>query len=274
MEFQEKYKIDVGRFSSGSTAEIFTPYYDMRGYKSADFLFEGIVHSLSSGGLGATDFGQWTLRAMQATSSTGGGASAISSATAVVGKESATGFSATRGCREGWISFSTISGSAALNFTVGTAAFVTASVATPAAAMTLVAGASAQATVAREAFITLFNSTQYNTSTVLVNNWYACTDATVTGDPWVRIIPRNQDSTNQLALGTTGSSQIAVGGVFTAHIGVSNHHLKEGARYVSLGVKSTEFANPFTVTVIREPENKPAKNIFGVDKTLQGSTGL
>lgn len=271
MEFQEKYKVDIARFSSGSTGEVFTPYYDMKGYRRVDFLFGGLVNSPSSGALGATDYGEFTLRAMQASNSTGGGASAISSATAVVGKESATGFSATRGCREGMIYFSTISGSAALEVYVGTAMYFSDSVAAAAAPMTWVCGASAEATVAVAAFVAMFNGAT-NTATAVSANWKATANATVTADRWVRIVPKDRDSTHQLRLGTTGSSQLGVGGVFSAHIGIDAQHMADGKRYVSLGIKSTEFANPYSVTIVREPEIAPAKNVFGVDKTLNSAS--
>lgn len=267
MEFQEKFKIDTF-FSTGSTVAVFTQYYDMKGYRRVDFLFEGLVNLPASGVLGATDFQDFTLAAYQASDSTGGGSSAISSATAVVGKNSATGISTSQKCREGFIDFSTISGSAALTVNVGTAAYVSASIAAPAAAMTWVSGASAQASVAKEAFVSMFNST-YNTATAVAGAWIAST----VGVPaaWCRILPKDPDSTYELHLGTTGSSQVGVGGVFKAHIGIDRQHMKDDKRYVALSIKSTEMANPFTVTVIREGEQLPVSNVM-ISKSISQST--
>jgi hypothetical protein len=272
MELQEQYRFDVGHFSSGSTTEKFLPYYDMKGYSRIDFLFEGVVKLLSTGSLGgATGVQMWTLRGMQSSVASGTNSSAISSATAFVGKNAATGFSATAGCREGWICFATMAADAALTVSVGTADYVSNTAMD--AVHLFAAEASANATVAVEGFVAMFNSTVYNTSTVVTANWVAATDNTVAADQWVRIIPRDPGGTHTLRIGTTGSTLIGVGGVFTAHIGIDACDLGEGKRYVSLGVKSSINTNPYVVTVIRKPEYMPAVNTFSIDKTLAGSTG-
>jgi hypothetical protein len=273
MELQEQYRFDVGHFSSGSTTEKFLPYYDMKGYSRIDFLFEGVVKLLATGALGgATGVQVWTLRGMQSSVASGTNSSAISSATAFVGKNAASGISATAGCREGWLCFTTIAADAAMTVSVGTADYVSN---TAMDAVHLFAcEASANATVAVEGFVAMFNSTVYNTSTVVTANWMAATDNTVAADPWVRIIPRDPGGTHTLRLGTTAANtSIGVGGVFTAHIGIDACDLGEGKRYVSLGVKSSINTNPYVVTVIRKPEYMPAVNTFSIDKTLAGSTG-
>lgn len=266
-EFQEKNKIIVGRFSTGSTVEQITPYYDMRGYRRIDFLFEGLVkREASAGGGGATGIQQFTLRALQASNNTGGGASAISSATAVVGKDAATGISTAAKCREGLLVFSTIANDAALTVNVGTAAYVSAT--SGSAAHYFACAASAQATVASEGFIAMFNSTVNNTATAITANWQA---ASYAAGAWVRITPKDPEGTHLLRLGSTGSTQIGHGGVFQAHIGIDGQYLGDGKRYVALGVKSTIDANPYTVTVIREAVTQPVTAVT-YSKSLNSST--
>ncbi len=52
MEFQEKNKVVIGRFSTGSTTEQITPYYDMKNYRRIDFHISGLVKLDASGALG------------------------------------------------------------------------------------------------------------------------------------------------------------------------------------------------------------------------------
>lgn len=256
-EFQEKYKVIVDTFSTGSTTEKFSQYYDMQGYRRADFFISGLVKSPSSGALGGTDYQSFTIRTLQATDSTGGGASAMSSATAVVGKDAATGISTAMKCRQGFVFFSTLTSAVPIEVKVGTAIY---SVSTVAAGVHVAEVASqSAATVACQAFVTMFNSTVNNTATSITANWEAATEAAAV--PWVRIIPKNPDGTAILVLGTTGSSQVGVGGVFQAHIGIDQQYMGEGKRYIAVGVKSTEHTNPYTITVIREPDYPPAKQV-------------
>jgi hypothetical protein len=266
-EFQEKFKVIVDTFSTGSTTEKISKYYDMQKSKRVDFFFSGLVKLPSSGALGGTDFQNFTLRVLQATDSTGGGASALSSATAVVGKNSATGISADVKCREGFINFSTLTSAVPIAITVGTAVY---SVSTVAAGVHVAESASqAAATAACQAFVTMFNSTVNNTATGITANWLAATEAA--GVPFVRIVPKDPDGTHLLALSATGSSQAGVGGVFTAHIAVDRQFMGDGKRYIAIGVKSTEHANPYTITVIREMDNQPAVPVT-YSKSLNAST--
>ena len=132
---------------------------------------------------------------------------------------------------------------------MGTAAYVSDSVGAAAAVHVWVAGASAAATVAAQSFVTMFNSTVYNTSTVIRENFYAAT--MVTGSPWIRILRKNPDSTNELSL-IAPSSLISVGGVVAARLGIDDYNMKEGKRYVSIGVKSSLDESPYSVLVVRE----------------------
>lgn len=249
MEFQEKNNIQTF-FSTGCTSEIFTPYYQMAGYRRTDFLISGLVNLAAAGAAGASGVQLFTCRVMEATSSTGGGAAALSSATAVVGKDSATGISTSYKMREGVIIFGTLDKGTDLAVTVGTAAFTSASAATSAMRF-VVNGSSAAATVASEAFVAMFNNASQNTSTAITENWQA---ATVAGNAAVRITPKDPDGTHLLSMGTTGGTMVGLGGVFNAHIGVEHQFITDGKTHIALGVKSSIDENPVAVHIIREKE--------------------
>ena len=266
-EFKEKYNIVVDTFSTGSSSVKYTKYYDMQNYKSCEFLVSGLVKLDATGALGATDYQLLSLAAYQATSATGGGASAISSATAIIGKDSGTGISTAAKCRVGRINFATMDKATALTINVGTAAYVTSSAATT-ANLFVVKGASDNATVAAQAFMTMFNNASQNTSTAITANWVASTDAA--GVAWVKITPRDPDGTHLLRLGVSGSSFIGVGGVFNAHISVDRQFMTK--RYIALSVTTTEHGNPYVVTVLREAINKPTTSVAITHKSLSGST--
>ncbi len=204
---------------------------------------------------------------LQASNSTGGGASALSSATAIIGKDAATGISTAMKCREGYINFSTMTSAVPLDINVGTAVYTGA---TATAAANQFSCASAQAaTVAGQAFVTMFNSTAENTSTMITANWQAATEAA--GQAWVRIIPKDQDGTHILRLGTTGSTQIGIGGVFEGHIGFDRQFMTDGKTHIALGVKSTINANPYSITIIRESDFPPVRAVT-YTKSLNQST--
>lgn len=265
MEFQEKTKVQIALFSTGATTEQTTKYYPMAGYRRVDFLVSGLVQLSASGAAGATSIQQFTCRVLQASDSSGGGSSALSSATALVGKDSATGISTSMKLREGIISFSTLTSAVPVEISI---AGVTYTGATAAAANKFAcASAAAAATVASEGFKTMFNSTANNTSTAVTEKWQAATMA----GAFIRIIPKDPDGTDLLSLGTTGGTQIGVGGVFQAQIGVEAQFLGDGKTHVALGVKSTLNANPFTVHVIRERAQGPAAPVTYM-KTLGQST--
>lgn len=269
MEFQEKHKVQIGLFSTGSTTEKVSPYYSMRDYRRVDFHVAGLVKLPSSGALGgATGIQQFTCRVLQASNSTGGGASAMSSATALVGKDAATGLSTSMKCREGLINFSILDKGTDLSITIGTAVYQSASAST--AVMRFpVSGASLAATVACQAFVTMFNAATNNTATAITANWQAATEAAAV--PWVRIIPKDPDGTHLLSIGTTGGTMVGLGGVFTAHIGVDRQFMADGKTHLAIGVKSTINTNPFAVTVIREADYPPAKMVT-LSKSMNSST--
>jgi hypothetical protein len=265
MEFQEKYKINIALFdATGSTTEKISDYYDMLDTKRIDFLVESKVLPLSS--VGADDHQQITVRLLQSSDSTGGGASAISSATALVGKNLTTGISTVAKMKEAWLRFSTMNSDTALHVVMNGASYISAT--SGSAAHYFAAGASLAATVASEGFVAMFNSTVNNTATAITENFVASTQA---GNALVRIAPKNPDSTRDIAI-SAGGTLISVGGVFAAHIGLDQQFMGEGKRYVAIGVKTTSDPSPFVVTAFREVINAPAQLNIQQSKSMNQST--
>lgn len=252
-EFQEKHNVQIGLFSTGATAEQFTPYYQAKGFRRTDFLISGLVNLTGAGAVGATEIQRFTCRVLEASNSTGGGAAALSSATALVGKDSATGISTAQKMREGVIVFGTLDKATNLSITVNSVAYQSGSDSTAANRFPVV-GSSANATVAAEAFAAMFNNATNNTATAITGVWKA---ATVRGAAAVRILPKDPDGTHLLTLGSTGSTMIGLGGVFQAHIGVNHQFLSDGKTHIALGVYSTTSPNPMTVHVVREKSQGP-----------------
>lgn len=274
MEFREKYKIDLLAFdSTGGTAEQISKYYDMKGYRRADVLITG--KTLVSTGGPSTLIQSYTGRLLCASDCSGGGASAISSATVVAGKLTATGVGTAAKAEEGWIRFSTMHGSAAdFTINVGTAAFTSGSAA---AAMVFAARASDNATIASEGFIALFNSTVNNTSTALTANWVASQPSTTNkdADPVVRISRRNPDATAQITLGTTGASNISLGMPVVAHLGVDVQHIPDSKRYIAVGLKSTNDNSPVQAILFREYDSPPvSRQGIQASKSMNSSTAI
>lgn len=264
-EFQEQYKVDIALFdSTGSTTEKVSPYFDMLGYNRIDFVFQSAVAPALAY---STDHQQFTLRLLQATNNTGGGASAISSATALVGKDATASITTAAKMREAWLRFGTIANDSAITITVGTAAFVSAT--SGSAASFFACAASDAATVASEGFVAMFNSTANNPSTALTANWVASTDL---GGAVVKIAPKNPESTSLINVATTGCSCVSVGGKIMAHIGMAQQFMGEGKRYIAIGVKSTSDPLPYAVTVMRTKDNTPANQTWQASKSISQST--
>lgn len=266
-EFQEKHNVQIAMFSTGATAEIVSPYYSMRDYRRADFYVSGLVNITGAGEIGGTHVQTFFCRVLEASNSTGGGASGLSSATALIGKDSASGISTSVKMREGVIIFGTLDKATDLTLTVGTAGYQTSSAATTANRF-VVKGSSAAATVAAEAFVAMFNNSSQNTSTAITANWKA---ATVAGCAAVRILPKDPDSSYLLNLGNTNSSMIGLGGVFQAHLGIDRQFMSDGKTHLAIGVYSTADENVFSVSVIREADFAPVKPVT-LSKSINRST--
>jgi len=268
-DFKEKYNIVIDENCTGGLATTvqYTRYYDMRNYSRIDFLVSQRVQLAAAGGAGATSKQQLTLQAYQATSATGGGASAISSATAIIGKDATAGFTTAAKCRYGLLNFSTIALKGNNVITIGTAAYTGSSAATT-ANLWEHAGATAAATQAVAGFLAMFNNATNNTATSISANWHATAAA---GQDWVRILPKDPDGTHLLSMSNTaGCTIIGCGGVFNGHISVDRQFIK--SRYVALGVTATADETPYTVTVIREAIYPPTTSVAIKQKSIHQST--
>lgn len=270
--FNEKFKIDLLNFdSTGSTVEVISKFYDMKGYRRADVVISG--KTLVSTGGPSTLIQTYSARLLSASNATGGGMTGISSATVVGGKLTATGIGSAAKAEEAWVRFSTLHGSAAdLTVSVGTAAFLSGSAAAP---MVFAARASDNATVASEGFIAMFNSTVNNTATALTANWIASQPSTTNqnADPVVKISRINVNATNQITIGTTGASNISVGMPFVGHLGIDVQHLADGKRYIALGIKSTGSNSPCQALLFRETDSGPVtQQGLQASKTINQST--
>lgn len=264
MDLLEKYRITAS-FSSGSSTIQYSPYLDMRGVRRIDYFLTGQVKKLAVGAAGGTELQGFNMALYQASNSTGGGASAISSATAVFGKSGTAAVSSSMKMRTAYIGFGANGGSSTrLAMTVNGITITANSLVT---SMGYAGRASAQATVAVEGFATFFNNTAYNTSTALTDHFLASThDGT-----WVKIYPKDPDGTVCLAI-TCPSSLISVGGEFTGRLGIEQKHMKDGKRYISCGVYSTEDALPYTLTVVREMEQPQTPIVNFYEKNLSTNT--
>lgn len=259
MEFQEKYKIDLLQFdSTGSTTPNISRYYDLRGYRRADFLISGrTLMAIASTGAQA----QYSAQIYLATDCSGGGQTALSSATAIAGKGATVNIDATAKCNELWLMWNTAEYKTTVSsMTIGTAVFHSSSAASVAMAYAC-AGASANATVASEGFITMFNATANNTSTALTDNWVALhphSSVTKDADARVRIVRKNADSTHTLTFTQDATcTHVQFGMGITMHLGVDVQHLPQGKTHIALGVNSSDVEQPYSVTLLREAVYAP-----------------
>jgi len=245
--FGEQYRIDIWGDPYGSTAEQFTPYFDMLGYDSIDFIINSGIRASTAE---STYQGTVVCRLMQASNATGGGATAISSATACMSKGGTAVTTASHG-KSLVVSFTTLSSGATV--TVLGQQFIANSSAS--AAYYFSGAASVQATVASEGFKTAFNSP----NNTLSSAWVATTHAS---GPYVFIRPKTVTSIDStFYVSAAGSTLINVGiPELGGHIGFDAQYLKDGCRYVSCGVKGGTVANPIAITVIRKKSSLPADN--------------
>jgi hypothetical protein len=231
--FIESHKVDIALFdTTGSTAEKVTPlYYDMRGYDHIDFLIS------AGNGPGSTVTGTLTARILQAPTATNP-ATVIPVSSATVSGGAATSYQVSGAAVLGLV-FTTLASGATfsvngLQFSFDSTAIATANVINS-------TGATAQATVASEAFVTQFNSSNCTLSPYFV----ASTEDGAT----VLIRPKDPGSTTLTATGTTLVAPRAK--TMGLHVGMDVDKMSTNNRYVGVGVKSTGAAMPFTVMVVR-----------------------
>ena len=246
--FSDNYKQDLIFFdSSGSTTLRYAwPLYDMSGYAQADFIINAF--KLSAG----TATGKHSIVQAQvytATAATSTTLTALSSATASFGNTASSKL-ALVGAQRLYIDFETPS--SASTFSICGQQY-TVQDANNASAFEVLASSSVGGTVASSNFATVFLSTK-NTQYL---KYTASTDyvvgATGLATGIVIISPKDPGSTTLSATaihGATANKGILLYGDFAAHIGVPADKLG-GARYVTIGVKSSDIKVPVSVNLLR-----------------------
>jgi hypothetical protein len=266
--FSEEYKIDIWGDPFGSTEEQFMPYLDMLGYDSVDFIVNGSIKGATAAA-GSTDVQVITCRLLQASGATGAGVTAISSATCSMTKGGSAITTASHG-KSLVLYFSTMKSSAAgaATFTIIGEGFT---MATAGGAATVVQVAEdSDATTISEAFKTAFDLS------TLSSSWKATTQA---GSPRIYIRPKTATSVGSTVyVSVTGAATNINAGIpeLGGHIGLRSEHMKDGCRYITIGVKTTNIGTPFQVTCIRKKIDLPITQTneqFAVSKVL-GSTSV
>jgi len=237
----------------GCTAVRYTQYYDMLGMESIDFVVSANIAGASNG---TTAMQNVSVQLYRATGSTGGGSTAISSATGVVAKTATAITTVARGkCLD--LCFDTVLTHANYGATVTVLGQEFISATGNSAAYYFDGTASAAATVGAVGFITAFN----NTNCTLSSAWKAEIGQTSTGLARVFIRPKSETSVPSSYHVSAGGSTIVSVGIpaVGVHLSAKTEHLGD-YRYVALGfsqlgaslVPSTIIHHqPISITVIR-----------------------
>lgn len=259
--FSEGHKIDIWADPiGGCTAVRYLPYYDMRGYESIDFFVSGAIEG---GTVGTTAAQNVSAQIYRATNSTGGGATAISSATGVLAK-SATAIGTVAKAKSLMIEFNQglADGNLGATMTVLGQEFISA---TGNSAAYYFAGlASAESSLVAAGFVTAFN----NTNCTLSSAWTAVSGQHSTGKSFVFIRPKGETHVGATvyvsAAGSTVFGGIGIPSV-GVHLAVKTEQLKD-SRYVSLGVSQSGASLAVATAAIRQPLSVFVVRTKGDDK--------
>jgi len=246
--FSEKHKVDIWADPiGGCTAVRYLPYYDMLDMESIDFFISGAIEG---GTVGTTCAQNISAQIYRATNSTGGGATAISSATGILAK-SATSIGTVARAKGLMIEFNQglADGNLGATMTVLGQEFISA---TGNSAAYYFAGlASAESSLVAAGFVTAFN----NTNCTLSSAWKAELGQESTGKSFVFIRPKGETHVGATeyvsAEGSTVFGGIGVPSV-GVHLAVKTEQLKDH-RYVSLGISQSGASLAVATAVIRQP---------------------
>lgn len=246
--FTDRNKIDLWADPIGigiqDTSMRYTQYYDMRGYESIDFLVSGIFEGSTHGqtAIQYTDF-----QIYKATDSSGGGNTAVSSATGRMTKVG-TAITTAAKAKSLYISFSTKINDAAMGATFSVLGQDFFSATGNSAAGAFAGLSSVAATVAALSFITAFNTHTSATA------WKAELGPTCTAFAEVMIRPKSETAVGSTVYVSAGGSTVLPVGVprMGGHLGIKTEHLRDGYRYVALGMKSGA-SGMTTGTWVRRP---------------------
>lgn len=256
MHLRDRTKIDVWSDPVGigrqSTAVRYTPWYDMQNYQSIDF----VVQSMFEGTTYGTTSAQYSdFQIYKATDSSGGGSTAISSATGRMTK-AGTAITTAAKAKALMLTFDQSLSDGNLGATVSLLGqdFLTADVGGSAAGA-FCGLASVAATVVAKSFCSVFNTHTSCTA------WKAELGETSTGRAVVYIRPKSETAVAASVYVSAGGSTLIPVGVpqMGGHLGITTDLLRDGYRYVALGIAQSasglttgQPCKPVSVTVLRE----------------------
>lgn len=259
--FSEKHKCDIWADPiGGCTAVRYLPYYDMRGYESIDFFVSGAIEG---GTVAATAKQNVSAQIYKATDSTGGGATAISSATGVLAK-SATAITTVAKAKSLFLEITTAMTDAALGATMTILGQEFISATGNSAAYYFAGLASAESSLVAQGFVTAFN----NTNCTLSSAWKAEMGQQSTTKSFVYIRPKGETHVGATVYVSAGGSTV-YGGIgipsVGVHLAVKTEQLKD-CRYVSLGYSQSGASLVTSTVVVRQPISVFVVRTKGDDK--------
>jgi len=246
--FDEAHKVDVWADPiGGCTAVRYLPYYDMLGYSEIDFF---VSQAIEGGTVAATAKQGVSAQIYKATDSTGGGATALSSATGALAK-SATAITTVAKAKGLFIEFTTALTHVAFGATMTVLGQEFISATGNSAAYYWCGLGSAVSTRTAQGFVTAFN----NTNCTLSSAWKAELGQTSTTLSYVYIRPKGETHVGSSVYVSAGGSTI-YGGIgipsVALHLAVKQEQLKD-CRYVSLGIASSGASLVTSTVVVRQP---------------------
>lgn len=256
MELKDKIKTDVWMEPVGigrhTTTRRYTPWYDMKDYRSIDFvvtaMFEGTTY-------GTTSAQYIDFQIYKATDSSGGGSTAISSATGRMTK-AGTAITTAAKAKSLMITFDQTLADGNLGATVSLLGqdFLTADVGGSIAGA-FYGLASVESSLVAANFVSVFNTHTSCTA------WKAELGETSTARSVVYIRPRSETAVGATVYAAAGGSTLIPVGVpsMGGHLGIKAELLRDGYRYVALGIAQQASGlttgqpfKPVAVTVLRD----------------------
>ncbi len=252
----------------GCTAVRYTPYYDMRGYESIDFVVSSPFAGSSNESTAKQNI---SVQVYKATGSTGGGATAIATATGVASKTATSCDSVCHG-KSLMIEFTTrlTHASTGTAFSIAGQKFISAT--GNSAAYCFNGFASAAASVAAAGFVTSFNAV----TCTLSSAWVAELAQASTTVARVIIKPRSETAV-PATYHLTATVGTAVGGVGVpsvgVHVAVKTEQLKDGYRYVALGFSQSGASLVASTVTHHQPVSITVLRTVGADAPVVSTAG-
>ena len=245
--FMDDHKVDMWADPiMTNTAVRYTQWYDMYGHNEINFFVSGAFEG-SSHGTTAVQFINFQI--YKATNSTGGGATAVSSAT---GRFSKVGTAITTAAKAKslFIGFTTAHlTNASLGATLSILGKDFLSATANSAAGAFCGLSSVAATVGAESFKTAFNTH------ASLSSWVAEVGPANTAAAYVTIRPKSETAVGATVYVKAGGSTIIPVGVpgMGGHLSIKTELLGEGYRYVALGIKCGSSGMTTGANYVRQP---------------------